>query len=77
MGYADLENNVPCTPETVFRIASISKSITMAAVARLWEAGDLDLDKSVHEYVPEFPRKTWEGKPVSVWFLHRFQFTIT
>lgn len=46
------------------RIASISKSITMAAVAKLWEQGKLDLDKPVQHYVPEFPSKTFDGKPV-------------
>lgn len=65
MGYSDVENNLQCKPETIFRIASISKSITMAVVAKLWENGDLDLDKPVNEYLPEFPQKTWEGKKVS------------
>ncbi|XP_070618852.1 serine beta-lactamase-like protein LACTB, mitochondrial [Erythrolamprus reginae] len=35
VGYADLENRVLCSPETVLRIASISKSLTMVAVAKL------------------------------------------
>lgn len=64
-GYADLENRVPCTPETVMRIASISKPLTTAAAARLCEEGKLDLDVSVQEYVPEFPQKQFDGKNVS------------
>ena len=55
-GYADLENHVTTGTGCVMRIASISKSITMAVVARLWQENKLDLDKSVSEYVPEFPR---------------------
>lgn len=64
-GYADLENRVPCTPETVMRIASISKPLTAAAAARLREEGKLDLDVPVQKYVPEFPQKQFEGKEVS------------
>ncbi|XP_054721385.1 serine beta-lactamase-like protein LACTB, mitochondrial [Uloborus diversus] len=66
LGYADIENRVLCSPDTVMRIASISKSITMAAVAKLWEDGKLDLDKPIQEYVPYFPKKTFEGKPVEI-----------
>ena len=64
MGFADVENRQPCNPETIFRIASISKSITMTTVAKLWENGDLDLDKPVQFYVPSFPEKTYDGKKV-------------
>ncbi|XP_015928621.1 serine beta-lactamase-like protein LACTB, mitochondrial [Parasteatoda tepidariorum] len=65
-GYADVENRVLCTADTVMRIASISKSITMAAVAKLIEQGKLDLDKPIQEYVPSFPPKTFDGKPVII-----------
>ncbi|XP_075821491.1 serine beta-lactamase-like protein LACTB, mitochondrial isoform X2 [Microtus pennsylvanicus] len=66
LGYADVENRVPCKPETVMRIASISKSLTMVALAKLWEDGKLDLDLPVQHYVPEFPEKEYEGEKVSV-----------
>uniref|UniRef100_A0A8D2LPT5 Lactamase beta n=2 Tax=Varanus komodoensis TaxID=61221 RepID=A0A8D2LPT5_VARKO len=66
MGYADVENRVPCKPETVARIASISKSLTMVAVAKLWEEGRLDLDAPVQKYVPEFPEKEYEGEKVTI-----------
>ena len=46
------------------RIASISKPITMAVVAKLWEAGQLDLDRPVGEYVPSWPKKEFKGEPV-------------
>ena len=48
------------------RIASISKTITMAVLAKLWQEGKVDLDKDISEYVPEFPRKTVDGKEVSI-----------
>ena len=65
IGYADLENRVPCSPETVMRIASISKPLTSAAAARLCEEGKLDLDAPVQNYVPEFPQKQFDGQDVS------------
>ncbi|XP_018519691.1 serine beta-lactamase-like protein LACTB, mitochondrial isoform X1 [Lates calcarifer] len=65
-GYADLENRVPCSPETVMRIASISKPLTSAAAARLCEEGKLDLDLPVQKYVPEFPQKQFDGQDVTI-----------
>ncbi|XP_029379284.1 serine beta-lactamase-like protein LACTB, mitochondrial isoform X1 [Echeneis naucrates] len=66
IGYADLENRVPCGPETVMRIASISKPLTAAAAARLCEEGKLDLDAPVRKYVPEFPQKQFDGQDVTI-----------
>ncbi|XP_030044133.1 serine beta-lactamase-like protein LACTB, mitochondrial isoform X1 [Microcaecilia unicolor] len=66
LGFADVENRVPCKPATVMRIASISKSLTMMAVARLWQEGKLDLDAPVQKYVPEFPEKEFEGEKVTI-----------
>lgn len=65
IGYADLENRVPCTSETVMRIASVCKPLTSAAAARLCEEGKLDLDVPVQKYVPEFPQKQFDGHDVS------------
>lgn len=63
-GYADVENRVPVTPLTRFRVASVSKPLTAAAMARLVEEGKLDLDAPVQRYVPSFPRKP-EGEVTS------------
>src|SRR6476659_6181085 len=43
-GMADLENSVPVTPRTLFRLASISKPITATAAMHLWEQGKLDIE---------------------------------
>jgi CubicO group peptidase (beta-lactamase class C family) len=55
-GYTAVENNVECglpvTPQTLFRIGSVSKSLTGVAVMRLVEAGKLDLDTPVKNYIP-------------------------
>ena len=56
-GYADMENRVPVSKETRFRLGSVSKMLTIAAVARLYEEGKLDLDASINQYVPTFPDK--------------------
>lgn len=58
-GWADLEQHVPVTPLTRFRVGSVSKSLTAAAVGVLYERGRLDLDAPVQEYVPGFPEKRW------------------
>jgi CubicO group peptidase (beta-lactamase class C family) len=58
-GWADVENEVRARPETVYRLASVSKPITAAAVLRLAEAGRLDLDAPVSRYCPDFPEKPW------------------
>jgi len=57
--WADLENQIPVTPETLFRIGGISKSLTAAAVGLLSDRGHLDLDAPVQQYVPSFPEKEW------------------
>ena len=56
-GYANLEHRVPMWPSVKFRVGSISKSLTAAAVARLVEDGRVDLDAPVQMYVPSFPKK--------------------
>lgn len=58
-GMADLENSVPATSNTLYRLGSISKPITATAAMALWEHGRLDLDLPVQKYCPAFPQKPW------------------
>ncbi|MEO8584545.1 MAG: serine hydrolase domain-containing protein [Acidobacteriota bacterium] len=58
-GLADLENSVPATPDTVYRSASIGKSITATAAMKLVETSRLDLDQPVQGTCPAFPKKPW------------------
>lgn len=58
-GYADLENTAPASEHTLFRLASISKSLTATAAMQLWERGQIDLDAPVQKYCPSFPQKPW------------------
>ena len=62
-GSADVENNVPASPKTRYRIGSVSKVLTAAALARLAERNLLDLDAPVQRYVPSFPAKEHEITP--------------
>ncbi len=62
-GMADLENSVPATSHTVYRLASISKPITATAAMLLWQRGKLDLDAPVQKYCPAFPLK---GSPITI-----------
>ena len=66
MGYADVENDVPCTPETSMRIASISKPLTAIALLQLWQKGLVDLDAPMQKYVPQFPEKKYKGEKVLI-----------
>jgi len=53
-GYADLEKEVPVTSETLFELASCSKSFTALAALQLAEQGSIHLDDHVSKYFPGF-----------------------
>ena len=50
-GLADVERGSPVTPKTVFRIGSITKTMTAIGLMRLWERGRFDLDDPVNDYL--------------------------
>jgi len=52
-GWADIENTIPCTEESIGRTGSISKSFTAVAMMQLVERGIIDLDDPVADYFPE------------------------
>lgn len=58
-GYSDIEHKTLVEPDTKFRIGSVSKSLTAAAAARLFEQQKLDWDAPATNYLPEFPRKNY------------------
>jgi CubicO group peptidase (beta-lactamase class C family) len=62
-GYADLENKVPATAESAYRLASVTKSMTGEAVVQLAERGKIDLDAEIQRYVPDYLKQQW---PVTV-----------
>jgi serine beta-lactamase-like protein LACTB, mitochondrial len=58
-GWADMENHVRVSKETLFRIGSITKPITATAALMLAERQQLDLDAPVQRYCVAFPEKPW------------------
>ena len=54
-GMADLEHDVPNTPETIFEAGSVSKQFTAMAVMLLAKDGKLSIDDPVRKYIPELP----------------------
>ena len=58
-GVIDLENEVPATWRSVYRLASVSKVVTTVAIMQLVEQGKLDLDKPVGDYLEDWPEKRW------------------
>ncbi|HEX2869149.1 MAG TPA: serine hydrolase domain-containing protein [Ignavibacteriales bacterium] len=56
-GYANIELGVPNTPETKFRIASLTKSFTSLLVMQEVEEGRIKLNAKVTSYIPDYPSK--------------------
>jgi CubicO group peptidase (beta-lactamase class C family) len=69
IGFADLEARRAVTPETRFRIASMTKNVTALAILQLRDAGKVALDEPVGAYVPELaglPLPTADSDAVSL-----------
>ncbi|MGH7720140.1 MAG: serine hydrolase domain-containing protein [Gemmatimonadaceae bacterium] len=62
-GMADVENQVPATENTVYRIGSITKQFTAAAIMQLAEQGKLSLDDELTKYFRDYPT---QGRRVTV-----------
>jgi CubicO group peptidase (beta-lactamase class C family) len=58
-GFANVEHEIPNTPETKFRLGSITKQFTSAAVLILQERGKLKIDDPISKYLGETP-PAWE-----------------
>src|SRR5438105_812907 len=58
-GFADLANETPAGPDTVYAVGSVTKVFTATAMMQLRDAGKLRLDDPVQKYVPDVrvPRK--------------------
>jgi CubicO group peptidase (beta-lactamase class C family) len=57
-GLANLEDRTPVSPATNYRLASVTKQFTAAAILLLAEAGKLQIDESVRKWLPELPDAT-------------------
>ena len=59
VGYADLAATLPMRPDSLFWIASQSKSITATALMMLVDEGKVSVDDAVEKYLPEFRGQTF------------------
>ncbi|WP_163970260.1 serine hydrolase [Oceanobacillus halotolerans] len=69
-GYRNVEENLPVTEDTVFGIASITKSFTGVAIMKLQEAGKLSVHDKVVDHLPEF--KTPDPEKTAQMTIHHF-----
>src|SRR6478736_1618538 len=53
-GVTDVTTRAPVTPDTVFRVGSLTKTVTAVAVMQLWEQGRVDLDAPANDYLRRF-----------------------
>ena len=69
-GVTNLDNPQPVTADTVFPLASITKTVVATAVMRLVEQGKVDLDAPVRRYLPDFRvQDEAMSRDVKVWHL--------
>jgi CubicO group peptidase (beta-lactamase class C family) len=78
IGLQDTEAKQPMSPDTIFRIASMTKPVTSAAALMLVEEGRLRLDDPVSKYLPEFraPKVVDPGKDTFTLVPARRQMTV-
>jgi CubicO group peptidase (beta-lactamase class C family) len=69
-GHASLERGQPATPDTLFRIASITKLFTATAIMQLRDAGKLRLDDPLAEHLPWFAIQSSHGDAPVVTIRH-------
>jgi CubicO group peptidase (beta-lactamase class C family) len=53
-GFKDVEQKLPVTPQTLFEIASITKTFTAATVGILYDEGKLGWNEPIIDYIPDF-----------------------
>lgn len=63
-GYANMPWDVPNTPDTKFRIGSVTKQFTAALILKLVEQGKLDLQGTITDYLPDYPKA--QGERVTI-----------
>ena len=54
-GYADVQSKIENTPQTKYRIGSITKTVVATSILQLQEHGKLNIQDNVNKYIPLFP----------------------
>ena len=69
-GLANMEWEIPNTPDTRFRLGSITKQFTAALILQLVSEGKVELDAPLSRYVPEYPAETGDRVTVHQLLTH-------
>lgn len=65
-GFSDKENDILATDETVYQIASITKTVTGSALMQLFDLGYFELDDDVNEFLPfELRNPNFPDEPIT------------
>jgi CubicO group peptidase (beta-lactamase class C family) len=70
LGAANLSEKTPASQQSVYRIASMSKSITAMAILQLRDAGKLQLDDPVHKYILEIKGQKYSADSPEITIRH-------
>jgi len=65
-GYADKENKIKATPNTLYSIASVSKPLTATGIMKLYEMGKIDLNTDVQTYIDTLNLKYYVNDSIKV-----------
>jgi len=65
-GYQDPEHKIPATAHTVYRVGSVSKLFTDIGIMQMVEAGKINLDTPVSQYIPDFHPQNPFSSPITL-----------
>ena len=65
-GYQDPDKKIPATAHTVYRVGSVSKLFTDIGIMQMVEAGKINLDAPVSEYIPDIHPKNPFAQPITL-----------
>src|SRR5579871_4836885 len=65
-GYQDPEHKIPATAHTVYRVGSVSKLFTDIGIMQMVEAGKINLDATVSQYIPDFHPQNPFTNPITL-----------
>lgn len=70
-GYSDRDHQIKASPQTIYRIASITKTFTATALMQLRDQGKLDLNDPIVHYLPWFTINNPfpDSSPITIWHL--------
>ncbi len=60
-GWSNIKHKTPVTTDTQFRIGSTAKALTGTALARMFDAGLIELDNKISNYMTNLPNNTWQN----------------